>query len=404
MGFSNNIFKWRLFPSTALAGVLAFSAVARAEPPAPSRLEGIQFRCEDPIKRGELETAATGYFTNEGLKPKWYNLQKGEATLTYTLTTQDKDTDTLSLYRRSQYLIEDAQISLPILQGGTRTVSTASKKEILLALMQHGRLTTFNTCDVTALQDHVGIRQNIAAWAETLEWQWPDGTPANWNPEYWSAASPAPHGPLHEAVNDAFMRQDSYGIGCYTASKLVMVQAVLDYYRRVKQDVPAAEKLEARLLADSAPLRGVEPGAMWGFEKELDPEFDSASLLAPGKLLKLQHDVAPRNFVPGDWAYFLNTDTVTYEHVGYEGSNAIYLGRDRFDDYYNDHFHNYTYQEKLNEVFQWRNKVFSWARDFGKETPLTFSDLDRLGKAPAEGGLLLNYRAVPYLFEAEPLP
>ncbi len=120
--------------------------------------------------------------------------------------------------------------------------------------------------------------------------------------------------------------------------------------------------------------------------------------------MKIDHDVMPMNFVPGDWIYILNTDPVSYQKTGYEGSNAIYLGRNKFDDYYNDNHHSYTYFQKLNEVFQWRNGVFNRVRDAAKAKPLTQADIERLSKRPADGGLLKSIRVSPYFFAYEELP
>jgi len=108
--------------------------------------------------------------------------------------------------------------------------------------------------------------------------------------------------------------------------------------------------------------------------------------------------------VPGDWSYFLNTDKRTYEKTGYEGSNALYLGRNRFDDYYNDNNHHYSYREKLAEVYQWRNNVFSRSHDWAKIKPISSDLLEKLGSTPEQGGLLMAYRVVPYYFGFEPLP
>ncbi|MFZ3126549.1 MAG: hypothetical protein WA136_00910, partial [Rhodoferax sp.] len=124
----------------------------------------------------------------------------------------------------------------------------------------------------------------------------------------------------------------------------------------------------------------------------------------PGKLLRMVEGVASDNFVPGDWIYLLNTDAQTYQRTGYEGSNAIYLGRNRFDDYYNDNNHYYSYKEKLSEVFQWRHGVFNRRRDFAKHKPLAPQDYERLSATPDKGGMLLGYRVAPYLFGYEPLP
>jgi hypothetical protein len=193
---------------------------------------------------------------------------------------------------------------------------------------------------------------------------------------------------------DLFLHQNRYAIGCYTATKLIMVQAVLDYYHRVKKDPQRARRIEEIVLADGEPLEGIEPGNMWSFEADFDPR----NLGQPGKLLDIQTNVAAGNFVPGDWAYLLNTDVATQQKTGYEGSNAIYLGRNRFDDYYNDHGHNYTYEQKLDEVYQWRNGVFSRSRDAKKIKPLSPSELSRLGNTPAAGGIQLDIRVSPRHF------
>jgi hypothetical protein len=108
--------------------------------------------------------------------------------------------------------------------------------------------------------------------------------------------------------------------------------------------------------------------------------------------------------VPGDWAYIRNTDEATQSKTGYEGSNAVYLGGNRFDDFYDDHDHSYRYEEKLSEVYQWRNGVFSRSRDFAKVQRLTQADVERLGQSPEQGGLVLPYRVVPYFFGYEALP
>ena len=100
-----------------------------------------------------------------------------------------------------------------------------------------------------------------------------------------------------------------------------------------KKDPVKLKQIEDRLNAGGEPQVDVEPGRMWDFEKDFDPE----KLKRSGKLLKLKCGVAPKNFVPGDWAYFLNPDPVSSQKTGYEGSITIYLGRNLFVDYFNDH-------------------------------------------------------------------
>ena len=193
---------------------------------------------------------------------------------------------------------------------------------------------------------------------------------------------------------DVFLHQDKYAMGCYTATKLVIVQGTLDYYSRVKRDQEKTHRVEEALLADGDPLVGIEPGSMWSFEKD----FDTHEMEQKGKLLKIYSSVASGNFVPGDWSYILNTDPLSEQKTGYEGSNAIYLGRNRFDDYYNDNNHSYTYEQKLDEVYQWRNGVFSRLRDVKKIKLLSAEEQALLGNTPEDGGLELDKRVVPRHF------
>jgi hypothetical protein len=289
------------------------------------------------------------------------------------------------------------EVMLPTGGGQLHAVQTVSRKEIVLALLYRGRLTEFKagSCSVQSLKDHVGVRQNTVAWAEQLELGWPDGDYARWNPHYWSRGRVTPGHSLHEAVNDVFMQQSQYAVGCYAATKLVMIQGVLDYYHRIKPDAFVLQAVERQLLSDGEPLDDVEPVRMWDFE----PDFSRLDHSRPGKILDISYGVPADNFVPGDWIYLLNTDPTTYGKTGYEGSNAIYLGQDRFDDYYNDNDHAYSFREKLSEVYQWRYGVFSRSRDAANIVPLSPDDFSRLSRTPQEGGLLLDFRVSHRMFD-----
>lgn len=365
--------------------------------------EGIRYTCA-PSRIGIVTADMTDYLRALGIAPELVttriDLTQGIAL--YTLNTPPDDTDTLTLKDRPEMAIHDETVELPNGDGKYRRIAVVSKKEILLSLMQHGRLTEFQdqACDVEALKEHVGLRQNIAAWAGELHWVWPDGDAAQWNKKYWTRGTPNRRHPLHEALADVFVHQPQYSIGCYTAAKLVIVQGVLDYFRRVKKSPARLKQLERRLWADGEPLSGIEPGRMWDFE----PNFDPRDADRPGKLMKLVSPVAPKNFVAGDWIYLLNTDAMSYRKTGYEGANPIYLGRNRFADYFDDHDHAYSYEEKLDEVYQWRNGVFSRSRDAAKRKPLTQEDYERLSHAPVDGGLQTGLRTFPYLFGFEALP
>lgn len=385
------------FFAAATAGAQVLSPGGDPASTATPAGAGIVFRCTAQQIAG-LQPAVDAYLASLGVDLALVSRQVDAraGTLAYTWAGPLPGNGTLDLIDRTDLGLTDEAVELPAARGAKKTVLTVSKKEIVLAMLQRGRTSLFSgqACDVHALQDHVGVRQNIVAWTESLAWKWPNGGSARWNKKYWKRGSPVKGYPLHEAVNDAFINQERYAIGCYTATKLVMIQGVLDYYRRIKKDTATLALVEARLLQGGEPLSYIEPGIMWSFEADSTPQ-DSAR---PGKLLGIQYGVPARNFIPGDWAYFLNTDPVTYEKTGYEGSNAVYLGRGKFDDYYDDHHHYYTYKEKMDEVYQWRNKVFSRSRDLAKVKPLTAAELERLSNTPERGGIQLDLRVFPLLW------
>jgi hypothetical protein len=325
-----------------------------------------------------------------------YSRDRHSGNLTVALATATTDTNTLDISTRSAFALSQERVYLPSRAGGTHAVNTVSRKEILLALLQHGRTTTLSgtRCNIESLADLVGLRQNIVAWAQNLNWGWPDGGYARWNRKYWIRGTPKHGVPLRTAFLNAFLQQEKYSIGCYTAAKLLMVHSVLDYYHRIKSDPQAAQLVEATLLADGEPLIGIEPANMWKFEKD----YLASSEEQPGKLMMLDADVAMDNFVPGDWIYLLNTDSKSYQRIGYEGSNAIYLGSNRFDDFYNDHRHSYSYQEKILEVYQWRHGVFNRTRDAAKVEVLTEEQIIGLSRSPNDGGIQLEIRVSPRLF------
>src|SRR5512143_684998 len=266
----------------------ACTAAAAAEP-GP---DGVMFACA-PAQIAGLERDMSAYLRELGIgAAQVVKTTPDSGTLVYTLATPEADTDTLSLKQRKEYRIRDEFVRLPTKGGKTRLASTASKKEILLALLQHGRLTRFSgaACTLDALREQVGVRQNVAAWTRQLSWIWPDGGPASWNPRLWRKGTPLASVGLDRALQDPFLNQARYGIGCYTASKLSYAHAVLDYYARVKKDPAKAALVRARLLHDQEPLVGVEPAAMWDFEQDFDPATPAIS----GKLLSIERGIPSR--------------------------------------------------------------------------------------------------------------
>lgn len=368
----------------------------------PPEISGIKFSCpENTIKK--LSRDMHNYLRELGIGPTLIVKERPDnATLVYSLNTAPTDTNTLDFQHRKAFQIKDDVLSLPTKSRKTRHIRTVSKKEILLTLLQHGRLTSLNgdACTINALRDHVAIRQNIVAWTANLAWGWPDGERAFWNTQFWDAGTPLTTVSVDKALLDTFLNQEKYSIGCYTATKIGYSHAVLDFYVRVQKNQLKARLVRQRLLHDDDPLVGIEPASMWDFERD----FDASTRDIPGKILSIKRNVAKNNFVPGDWIYLLNNNRSSHKKTGYEGSNAVYLGGGKFDDYYNDNHHSYTYSEKVNEVYQWRNGVFNSRRDAAKIKPISDEDIARLSETPDNGGLLLNFRVAPYFFSYENLP
>lgn len=382
-----------LLPFSMAGFGFSSSSLFRPDNEPKNETDGVNFTCslnQLPLIQNEMET----YLASLNIDPESYIVQLDvqNSKLNFSLNSPKDDTNTLDLSKRPELNIKDEIIELPTHNGPNRKVSTVSKKEIIYALFQHGRSTDFSGehCTAEAFIDHVGIRQNTVAWTEILAWNWPNGGSAYWNKKYWIRGTPTGPFSLDETLLDIFKQQKKYAFGCYTATKIAMAQGIVDYYARVKKDPIALRKVTQRLLAkDQEPLVDVEPGKMWFFEDDFKPE----ELHRPGKILEMKEKIASRNFVPGDWSYFLNTDKITYQKTGYEGSNAIYLGRNKFDDYYDDQKeHSYTFEQKLDEVYQWRNGVFSRSRDFAKIKKLSRAQLEKLTETPDNGGLILDYR------------
>lgn len=357
--------------------------------------EGLVFEC-DHTKIKTIEGQIDQYLNQLNIAPHLFYKQVSDHIL--QLTLKQSSHSTLYIRWNPDYQIEDEVVELPDLNG-KRLATTVSKKEIVLALMQSGRSTTFSgkSCDFEAFQDHIHVRQMIVAWAEHLDWKFPDGDPAQWNEVYWKEGTLQPGKSLSEAMADFFIHQDTCAIGCYTATKIVIIQGILDYYQRIKQDITTVNAIKKRLRSDGEVLAGIEPDTMWGEATDKPvSEFNQQS-----KLLTVKMRVAPLNFVPGDWVYFKNTDTASANISGYEGSNSIYMGRARFDDFYNDNDHHFLYNEKLREVYNCRFGVRNRVRDYARIHNPSSDLLNTLGNPPQAGGLVLDNRLVPKFFGFE---
>ena len=406
----------RRMPSLALSlialalGVFFFTTACRAQvvtkpPVIKSDLGGIVFSCPSarmPRLRFDMHELMRALGLQTTIVSRRQYADGKRTILHYQLKGGSSEDGTLGLSKRPELNIEDEWLVLPSSSPTTRRVAVVSQKEILLAMLQKGRTTQFSdgACQIEALRDQLGLRQNIVAWSTQLAWGWPDGESAQWHRKYWDNGTPRADVKLDEALHDVFSNQSEYSFGCYTAIKISYAHAILDYYQRLSKKPHLAQLIRQRLMHDQEPLVGIEPTTMWSFEKE----YDATAPMRPGKLLDLQLAVAPSNFIPGDWIYIVNTDEKSAQRVGYEGSNAIYLGGGKFDDFYNDHQHSYTFEEKLNEVYQWRFGVFNRVRDADKVQALMPEDVQRLSLSPEAGGMLFAFRATPYLFGYVALP
>ena len=354
-----------------------------------ARAEGLVFECDSSHIKS-IEHQLDRYFKTLHIQPTLFNKQIKNHTL--QLTLKNPDHSTLYIRWNPDYQIEDEVINLPT-ASGQESATTVSKKEIVLALMQRGRHTTFSgkSCNFEAFEDHIHVRQMIVAWAEHLHWTFPDGSPAKWNETYWKNGTLKPGKPLLEAMTDFFINQDSCSVGCYTATKIVIIQGILDYYQRIKKDPEKANTVKSILRSDGEVLVNIEPDAMWHALQNNQAQ----NLNQQGKLLTVKTGVSPLNFIPGDWVYFKNTDTKSADISGYEGSNSIYMGRARFDDFYDDNGHHFLYNEKLREIYNWRFGVFSRSRDYAHIQNPSSDVLNTLGLPPHAGGFVLDSRSVP---------
>lgn len=355
--------------------------------------QGLVFECSSHQIKA-IDHQIQSYFQNLNIKHDFYEKRISDNRLQLQLNETPLKNSTLYLRWDPRFNIQDEIVQLPT-ANGKRDVLTVSKKEIIFALMQSGRETSFknSSCQFEAFEDHVNVRQMIVAWSEDLHWKFPDGISAKWNESYWANGTLKPGKPLSEAMADFFINKDSCSVGCYTATKIIIIQGILDYYQRIKKDFNISKKIKDVLRSDGEVLVNIEPESMWQFL-----EKDKKTLSDQGKLLTIKNKVAPLNFIPGDWVYFINTDPKSSNKPGYEGSNAIYMGRAKFDDFYNDNGHYYFYNEKLSEVYNWRHGVFSRSQDYEKLQALSPELQNTLDLPPTEGGMVLDTRSVPKYF------
>lgn len=339
-----------------------------------------------------------------------YSFNNGDQ-MGFVLTTPTQDQSTLRLSLRPEYDIKPDWIRLPI---DTKDKPIVSKKEIVLSLLQHGRLTEFRNegCGIQSFRDHIGIRQNIVAWVDKKKFIFPGRNSSAFNPVYWNDYSKwktnsGKYGSIAvQAIHDIFTSR-GYRMGCLTAAKVSMLHGITDYYTRIRPDEIRLKKAIDTLFAYGEPLQDPDPGYVW---KEFRDTTQAELNRTEGKFLEAIVNVSKFNFVPGDWVYFKNTHLASSRIRGDEGSNAIYLGGNNFNNFYNLPFSpdlkgkpypsTYTTEQKVSIIASWGGKV-----PVGKVVDENL--FNKLMEAPSrdkdgyiiyDGGFLLKHRLTPKVF------
>lgn len=402
-----------LFLVKALVALIGLFHVNSAAAVSPSSFkDGVLFNCGRSTNQ-VLHKQMIEFLDGLQIERQHYSLyfsSNGDQ-MGFVLSTPADDHNTLRLSQRPEYNIKPDWIRLPI---DTKDKPVVSKKEIVLSLFQHGRLTEFKreACDIQSFKDHIGIRQNIVAWVEKKRFIFPGRNSSAFNPVYWKDyarwnTDPIKYGPIAvQAIHDIFTTR-GYRMGCLTAAKVSMLHGITDYYTRIRPDEFRLKKAIESLFAYGEPLQDPDPGFIW---KDFRDTTQAELSRTEGKFLEATIEVSKFNFVPGDWVYFKNTHLASSRTRGDEGSNAIYLGGNNFNNFYNLPFSpdlagktypsTYTTEQKVSIIASWGGKVPP-----GKIVdPNLFNRLmespsrDKDGYIIYDGGFLLRHRLTPRVF------
>src|SRR5258708_7105969 len=126
----------------------------------------VVFSCDSKLIP-QIEKEMTAYFAELDFPATEVALiQMNSKEVRYELNTPASDTDTLSLVGNRKLDINPEILSYKRFDGKTFSDGFTSRKEILAALMQHGREYRLKgvRCSVSSLKEHVGVRQGIAKW------------------------------------------------------------------------------------------------------------------------------------------------------------------------------------------------------------------------------------------------
>ncbi len=365
------------------------SGVVLTRPINSSPLSGISFTCtQEEITKIKLDFEKL--FGSYGwLEPKIQvktHLSAEGTQLRLVLNTPSTDTDTLTLNQRAELKLVDDIDKVKDKDGNLKDYKHAGEKEILAAMLQHGRLFEFDHgyCSFDKVMEQVKIRKNIIHWGIRAMWEFPDSGTSLINREKWNIDGNLQKGvSSSEAVADAFIGNFKYEIGCTRACQQIMAQGILDYFKNVKKDSVMTAYLDS--VTHPHPYATM---AMKGPSKKL--------MTREGTLVDRHFDVPGNNWVPGDWGWIKNSDNDSAEENGLEGCNIVYIGSGLFVVYYGD-AKDRTLDECLVRVYQWRHS--------SKQQPETQKLKDLLRRDPydIDPGLLRNVRDFPKNFKSLPI-
>lgn len=337
---------------------------------------GIMFACKKE-ELPQVKEQMDAYFKELGLPPNTISIAQDEAagTLRYGLNTPEDDTNTLDLKER--FAISDDTLEVNT-KNGPQKVVVASRKEIMAALMQHGRAFKLfgKNCSVDKLKDHVGMRQSIVAMTRLRKsWVFATGSGTSYNQDLWMPGYVIRPGvSAKEAVFDPFLGQtDRYRMACTRECSMLTAGGI--FYHFDKKSPPTLDKLLE--IAKNEPFN------------DTDPTANGTTIVEEGKYLDRQFNVPWNNLIPGDWLYIRNTDEESSNVPGEEGSNTIYLGGDRMKPPIGDTEVNL--ENKIKTVYQYRA--------YSKQAPWTPDLYKRVRMDPREpDGLLRDVRDAPKIF------
>lgn len=354
---------------------------SRSETPSPVATGtdgGILFsNCPTDAKEALLRELPS-YFSENGIDKSWYSLDSLSGGLNVALNTPKHDTGTLDLCEREKYGIVSLSETYKGESGNVR-IRIPSKKEILLAMMQHGRTSEFENafCSVAALNEHIEIRQNTVRWGKTAEWEFAEYRKVVKNTKLWNESvldwTVKPGTKAEDAVLDMFLGDDNYKLGCTKAVDAIEAQGPIDHFMR-KCQTPIKVAAMRRLMGNE-PVNDVED-----------------------KYLKKVHGVDPRNWIPGDWGWIRNTHEKSSDMKGFEGSNIVYGGCGGFIGYYKNNPASRPLESKVARVYNWR---FLAPGEEESNREVSSELLETLVKDPSENGLLRHVRLFPKNFFPE---